>query len=203
MKNTIKINEIFEDIEGEGLNQGIPTIFVRLAGCNLRCAWCDTKYAYYKGRKMDIAVIAGRINRSKCGYVNITGGEPLLCKGEVKKLIKKIKNKFVAVETNGSVSVRGTGADMISMDYKLPSSREHKKMLKSNLKLLRKKDQLKLVIGSVKDMNYARGILRKNKVKARIIAQPVWKKFSIDKIRKFVLKNDLNWRVGVQLHKLI
>ena len=199
---TIKVTEIFEDIEGEGLNQGLPTIFVRLTGCNLRCRWCDTKYAYHKGRKMKISDIAKKVNRSKCPFVNITGGEPLLCKKEVNALIKKIKRKFVSVETNGSISIRGVNADMISMDHKLPGSGENKNMLRSNLKLLRKQDQLKLVISSGKDLKYAKNLLYRNRVKCAIIAQPAFRKFSVKKIGKFVLKYNLNWKAMVQLHKM-
>lgn len=136
-------------------------------------------------------------------YVNITGGEPLLFKKQVNDVIKKSKNKFFTVETNGSVSIKDINADNVSMDLKLPSSGESKKMQFSNLKLLREQDQLKLVIGSYQDMVYAKEILQKYKIKAMIIAQPVYGRFNQRDIANFVLKNELNWKVSIQLHKML
>jgi 7-carboxy-7-deazaguanine synthase len=198
----IRINEIFYDIEGEGNYQGFPSLFIRVSGCNLRCYWCDTKYAYYKGKYYAIYELLKIIKKSPFKFVNITGGEPLLYKKEINFLIQNLKNKFFTIETNGSISIKDIKADNISMDLKLPSSGENKKMLFSNLKLLRKQDQLKLVIGSYKDMIYAKKVLEKYKVKATIIAQPVFKKFNINNIKKFVLRNKLNWKVSIQLHKI-
>jgi len=202
-KNTIKINEIFYDIEGEGRYQGLPALFIRTTGCNLRCRWCDTKYAYFKGTDIDTDTLIDIIMNSSYKYVNITGGEPLLFKKQVNDVIKKSKNKFFTVETNGSVSIKDINADNVSMDLKLPSSGESKKMQFSNLKLLREQDQLKLVIGSYQDMVYAKEILQKYKIKAMIIAQPVYGRFNQRDIANFVLKNELNWKVSIQLHKML
>lgn len=202
----LKICEIFEDIEGEGKYQGYPTLFIRLAGCNLRCSWCDTKYAYYKGKTMALKNLLQRAGKSRYKYVSITGGEPLLCKKETAQLAKAIREKYkkkVTIETNGSVSIKGIPADNISMDLKLPSSGESDKMLLSNLEILKPRDQLKLVIGSAKDMLYAKKILSKHAVKADIIAQPVSGKITLKKIRDFVMKNSLPWKVSCQLHKII
>ncbi len=202
-KNTVKINEIFYDIEGEGRYQGFPTLFIRVCGCNLRCFWCDTKYAYFKGRNIGVEELINIIKKSPYKYVNITGGEPLLYKRQINYIIKRVKNKFFTVETNGSISINGVKADNISMDLKLPSSGESKKMQFSNLKLLRQQDQLKLVIGLYQDMIYAQRILKKYKVRAMIIAQPVYKRFKLEKIKNFVLRNKLNWKVSMQLHKIM
>ncbi|MCX7697841.1 MAG: radical SAM protein [Candidatus Goldbacteria bacterium] len=201
-KKTIKINEIFYDIEGEGKYQGYPTLFIRVTGCNLRCKWCDTKYAYFNGKNISIKKIISIIKKSPYKNVNITGGEPLLYKKTINLITKKIKNKIITIETNGSISIKGIKADNISMDLKLPSSGESDKMILSNLKLLRPKDQLKLVIGSYEDMIYANKILKKYKVKSTIIAQPVYKKFKLINIKNFVLKNKLNWKVSIQMHKM-
>jgi len=199
----IKINEIFYDLEGEGKNSGYPTLFIRVTGCNLRCKWCDTKYAYYKGKNYSIKFLANKINKNPYRFVNITGGEPLLYKKKIKELLKVVKNdKFITIETNGSISIKDIKVDMISMDLKLPSSGENEKMLFENLHLLSEKDQLKLVIGSFQDMQYAKKILEKYKTKASVIAQPVYKKFAFEKIEKFILKNKLNWKFSIQLHKI-
>lgn len=202
-KKTVKINEIFYDIEGEGKYQGFSSLFIRVAGCNLRCRWCDTKYAYLKGKNISVEKLVHIIRKSPYKYVNITGGEPLLQKKQVNYIIKKSKNKFFTVETNGSISIRGIKADNISMDLKLPSSGEYKKMQFSNLKLLREQDQLKLVVGSYGDLVYAKKVLKKHKVRAMIIVQPVHKRFKLKEIINFVLRNRLNWKVSIQLHKII
>lgn len=146
------------------------------------------------------------VKKSPFKYVNITGGEPLLQKKDVIKMIRSIKkirpDITVSVETNGSISVRGMPADNISMDLKLPSSGEHKKMVLSNLRALKPKDQLKLVIGSDRDMEHAKKMLSKYRVRSPVIAQPVWGRFKLDRIKKFVMKNRLNWKVSFQLHKI-
>jgi 7-carboxy-7-deazaguanine synthase len=202
----LKINEIFYDIEGEGKYQGYPALFIRLAGCNLRCVWCDTKYSYNKGKNREIAGLLKVVKKSPYRFVNITGGEPLTQKSEVIKFIRAIKKVrpdiIVSVETNGAISVSGVPADNISMDLKLPSSGEHEKMILSNLRVLRQKDQLKLVIGSVEDMEHARRVLVRHRVRAPVIAQPVFGRFKLDKIKKFVMKNKLDWKVSIQLHKI-
>jgi 7-carboxy-7-deazaguanine synthase len=200
------INEIFFDLEGEGKYQGLPTLFIRFTGCNLRCSWCDTKKAYKAGKEFPPEEILRIVKASPYKNINITGGEPLSSKKELIELIASIKKAkpeiIVSVETNGSFSIVGLNADNISMDLKLPSSGEHKKMNLNNLKLLRPKDQLKLVIGSAKDMLYAQSVLKRKPVKCVVFAQPVFKRIALSKIKDFVLKHNTGWKVAVQLHKL-
>jgi len=204
-KCLVKVNEIFYDIEGEGQYQGFAALFIRLTGCNLRCLWCDTKQAYTAGDLKSLEELIKAIKASPYKYVNITGGEPLCWKEEVVSLIKQVQksDKIISVETNGAVSIKNVPADNISMDLKLPSSGEHGKMMLSNLKLLRSKDQLKLVIGSQKDMACAAKILKKHPVKCVVFAQPVYGKFKLDRIKEYVMKNKLGWKVSVQLHKVV
>jgi len=200
------INEIFFDLEGEGKYQGLPTLFIRFTGCNLRSSWCDTKKAYKAGKEFPPEEILRIVKASPYKNINITGGEPLSSKKELIELIASIKKAkpeiIVSVETNGSFSIVGLNADNISMDLKLPSSGEHKKMNLNNLKLLRPKDQLKLVIGSAKDMLYAQSVLKRKPVKCVVFAQPVFKRIALSKIKDFVLKHNTGWKVAVQLHKL-
>jgi 7-carboxy-7-deazaguanine synthase len=203
MVTKLPVNEIFFDIEGEGRHAGMPTLFIRLAGCNLRCSWCDTKYAYYKWRFYTAGKLSGIIRKSPFRNVNITGGEPLLYAAGVRELIKGARGKLVTVETNGSIPVKGIKAGCVSMDIKLPSSGEQGKMLFANLKVLRPQDQVKLVAASAGDLKYAAGILRKYKTKALVIAQPVWGKMKAGKIAEFIMKNKLEWKLGIQLHKVI
>ena len=200
------VNEVFYDIEGEGKYQGYATLFIRLSGCGLRCKWCDTKYAYNGGRDTGYTDLIRTVKKSPYKYINITGGEPLEQRDEVIKLIKGIKKTrpdiTLSVETNGAQNIRGVPARNLSMDLKLPSSGEHKKMLFSNLRVLKAKDQLKLVAGLESDLNYAKKVLSKYKVKAPIYVQPVYGKLSLAKIQKFVMKNKLGWKCSIQLHKI-
>jgi 7-carboxy-7-deazaguanine synthase len=200
------VNEVFYDIEGEGKYQGYATFFIRLTGCELRCRWCDTKYAYTGGRETGYAELLKTVQKSPYKYINITGGEPLEQRAEAVKLIRGIKeirpDITVSVETNGAQDIKGVPAHNISMDLKLPSSGEHNKMLFSNLSVLKSKDQLKLVAGSNADMRYAKKVLSQYKVRAPIYVQPVFGKLSLAKIQKFVMKNNTGWKCSVQLHKI-
>jgi 7-carboxy-7-deazaguanine synthase len=200
------INEIFYDLEGEGKYQGVSTLFIRFTGCNLRCSWCDTKKAYHKGKNISLAEIMKSVKKSPYKNINITGGEPLFSGKDVSALIASIRTArpdiIISVETNGSLPIAGIKADNISMDLKLPSSGEHEKMYLPNLRVLKPKDQLKLVIGSVEDMLYAEKILKEHPVKCVIFAQPVFKSMTLSGIKKFVLKHNTGWKVSVQLHKL-
>ncbi len=201
------VTETFYDIEGEGKYQGYPAFFIRLTGCNLRCSWCDTRYSYGGGRLIGVPKLAAMVKKSPYRYVDITGGEPLCQKNGVVALIKMCgKNspgKIISVETNGSVPVSGVPADNISMDLKPPSSGEQKRMVTANLRLLKPKDQLKLVVGSLLDMEWAAAILKKNPVKCPVIVQPVYGRFGVDRIKRYVMKNRLDWKVSIQLHKII
>ncbi len=201
----LKVNELFVDLEGEGRYQGLPTFFIRLTGCNLRCKWCDTKYAYFKGETMSVKEVTEKAKKISYENINITGGEPLAQRKAVIGLVKELKKagKFVSVETNGSYPIKGIPADNISMDIKLPTSGETGKMLLSNLKDLKAKDQVKLVIGNAMDLKTATKLLNQYPTKALVIAQPVFGKITIAEIGKFVLKNALKWKVSVQLHKVV
>lgn len=205
-ENQLSVCELFEDLEGEGRFQGFPTFFIRLAECNLRCKWCDTKESYAAGKPYGIAKLAKMAADSGCCNISITGGEPLMQKSGVKALIKALRRKCpgkkITVETNGSVSVAGINADNISMDIKLLSSGMSQKMMLSNLKLLKPKDQVKLVAGSIADLRYAQAVLKKHATKAEIIAQPVFGRIKFSAIREFILRRCLKWRAMIQLHKL-
>lgn len=214
------INEIFYSIQGEGLSIGIPTIFIRTAKCNLRCVWCDTKYAYYQGKEMKIEEILKEIKKYKVkiqrfekAFLNnkllnvcITGGEPLMQK-ETKNLIEKLLklNYKIVLETNGSLSIADLPNSknlIISLDIKCPSSLMHEKMDFANLKFLRKKDQLKFVIADKEDYFHAKNIIKKHRINAEIVFQPCYKK-NFQKLAELFLKDNLNARFLIQMHKVI
>ncbi len=202
----MKINEIFYSLQGEGKWSGLPNIFIRTSGCNLRCSYCDTKYAYEKGEQKKSNEIINYIKKYPCKKICITGGEPLL-QNNIEKLIRKLeeKNYHIIIETNGSKNIKkisGFENLTISLDIKCPSSNMAEKMNFKNLKFLRKKDQLKFVIKNKNDYNYAKEILDKYNIKCSIYFQPVWKT-NVKKIAEWILTDGLNVRLGLQLHKFI
>jgi len=202
----MKINEIFYSIQGEGKWTGKPNIFIRTTGCNLRCTYCDTKYAYYKGKEQNIDELIEKIQKFPCKKVCITGGEPLLQKDIIKVAEQFLKNKYdILIETNGSITIRKISKIkkiIISMDVKCPSSKMHNKMDLANIQLLSKNDQLKFVIQNKKDYEYAKKIIKKYKPVTNIFFQPVWKT-DPKNLSEWILKDGLSVNLGLQIHKII
>ena len=202
----MKINEIFFSIQGEGKWIGKPNIFIRVTGCNLRCNYCDTTYAYENGNEMNVPEIITAIDKYPCKSVCITGGEPLL-QNEIQDLIKQlIKVGYtLIIETNGSLSINeivGNNRLVISIDIKCPSSGMSDKMIYENLSLLTKNDQVKFIIGSKDDYIFSKNVVNKYKPKAKIFFQPIWS-FSPKKISSWILEDGLDVTLGIQLHKII
>ncbi|MDR0309150.1 MAG: radical SAM protein [Candidatus Methanoplasma sp.] len=200
----MKICEYFRSIQGEGVTIGIPTYFIRTAGCNLRCEWCDTTYAWEGGREMSVDEIMEMVDDTE--NVCITGGEPMLQKDTLKLLDRLLKvGKKVIIETNGSVDISGIPKDdkvIISLDVKCPSSGMSEKNLPSNLEHIGKKDQIKFVIGNQVDLNYAIRYLRENPVDANVVFGAVGG-MDLRDIAEEVVRRKLNVRVLPQLHKII
>lgn len=196
----MKVNEIFYSLQGEGKDVGLPTIFIRLTGCNLRCSYCDTKYAYYEGNYMDCEEIIDVIKKWKCNRVCITGGEPLL--QDIYGLIDMLRGYEVSVETNGSLDIYPlTKKDVvIKMDIKCPSSLMHEKMRMENIELLRDRDELKFIVGDRNDYEYAKKIIEVYSPKCGIVMQP-WK--NAKKIAEWILRDELDVRFSMQLHKIL
>ena len=202
----MKINEIFYSMQGEGKWTGLPNIFIRLTGCNLRCKFCDTKYAYENGKEMDIREILNQINKYDCKYICITGGEPLL-QDEVFSLIRLLldKNYKILIETNGSLNIEKLTKKknvIISLDIKCPSSNMEDKNYFDNISLLGKKDQLKFVINDKNDYNYAKKIIEKYLPKCDVIFQPVWGSNTVN-LFNWIKNDNLKVRIGLQLHKIL
>ncbi|MEE9151018.1 MAG: radical SAM protein [Thermoplasmata archaeon] len=200
------INEIFYSLQGEGIQIGVPTTFIRTTGCNLRCSWCDTKYAYEEGSEKSIKEIMGEVKGFPTNHICITGGEPMLQKDAI-KLIEKLGDEGyeVCLETNGSQSVQEIPSLdflMISLDIKCPSSGMHTEMELSNFKLLRPNDQLKFIIDDLNDYEYAKDIIAGYNPICTIIMMPVGGK-ELRNLAEWVLSDRLKVRVLPQLHKLI
>lgn len=205
----MRVCEIFHSLQGEGVDIGLPTVFVRAVGCNLRCGWCDTKYAYEGGAEWNLEKLDKRIASYKCRRVSLTGGEPLLQADAPVIISHLLKEGYeVSVETNGSLPVKDAialdkaGRLRISMDVKCPSSKMDGKMRLENLSDLRDRDQVKFVLRDMKDYAHARAVIRDHPTKAAIIFQPVWGRRP-DRMAEAVLADGLDARVLVQLHKVI
>jgi len=202
----MKINEIFYSIQGEGKWTGLPNIFIRTTGCNLRCSYCDTKYAYTTGEKMSVEEIMKKISKYPCKHVCITGGEPLLQKNNLDLIQTLVNKKYkISIETNGSLSIEEIAKIkplIISLDVKCPSSDMNNEMNMNNIVFLRKKDQLKFVIKNEDDYIYAKKTIEKYNPICEVFFQPVWG--TNPKILADWIKNDgLHVKLGLQLHKII
>jgi len=202
----MQISEIFYSIQGEGQQTGLPTVFIRTTGCNLRCAYCDTDYAYEGGEQMTIELILSKISKFDCKQICITGGEPLL-QSETIQLITALQQKKyeICLETNGSQALQNlTNRNYlsISMDIKTPSSKMQKHNLFENIKHLTTNDQIKCIIGSKEDYQYAKKMLKRYQPSCSIIFQPVWG-FNPEILTEWILSDHLSVRLGLQMHKII
>ena len=202
----MNVNEIFYSIQGEGTLVGVPSIFLRLTGCNLRCSFCDTTYAYEQGIEMSIQEILDEIKKFACTYVCLTGGEPLLQKDAPKLIECLLQKKYkICLETNGSINIKkfkGKKSLMISLDIKCPSSGSHEQMNMKNISYLSKKDQLKFIIKNKEDYDYAKKILKKYNPPCTVFFQPVWGT-NPKKLASWILNDRLPVRLVLQQHKII
>jgi 7-carboxy-7-deazaguanine synthase len=202
----MKVNEIFYSIQGEGALAGVPSIFLRLTGCNLRCSFCDTTYAYKQGTEMSIQEILAEIKKFNCTTVCLTGGEPLLQKDAPKLIECLLQKKYkICLETNGSISIKkfaGKKSLMISLDIKCPSSGSHDQMNMKNVSYLSRNDQLKFIIKNKEDYEYAKKILKKYNPPCAVFFQPVWG-INPKKLASWILTDELPIRLSLQLHKMI
>jgi 7-carboxy-7-deazaguanine synthase len=202
---TLNINEIFYSLQGEAREVGLPTIFVRLTGCPLRCGYCDTQYAFKGNNLMSISDILCEVKQYKTQYICVTGGEPLAqidCHILLDALV--CQDYLVSLETSGSFEI-GTINPKVSivMDIKTPSSKEEGSNLYTNIAKLKAKDQLKFVIGSRADFDWSVGILQKNPCVAGVLFSPVFNQISPTQLAQWILDAQLNVRLQVQMHKLL
>lgn len=208
-----KVNEIFVSIDGEGVRTGLPTVFIRLYGCNLKCSYCDTRYSCENSEytEMSLMDILEQVLSYGVPRVTLTGGEPLIHEG-VKDLINSlvVNDIEVNIETNGAVDLsdfwefRYSSKVIITMDYKCASSGMEDKMLLWNLKLLQPKDVIKFVVSNYNELEKMEYILEESECKAQPYVSPVFGAIEPKELVEYVLDNKLNnVKVQVQLHKII
>jgi 7-carboxy-7-deazaguanine synthase len=202
----MRVCEIFFSLQGEGVLMGTPTTFVRTVGCNLDCAWCDTRYAMEGGIEMSADQVFKEVERHRTPFVSLTGGEPLVQEDIYRLMNTLLENDHhVTVETNGSVPLdRIPVSDeiMISMDIKCPSSGMSDRMVMENIEFLALRDQLKFVIADRVDYLFARKVLREHEANCPVIMTPAGGT-DLKPLAEWVLADRLMVRVLPQLHKLI
>ena len=201
----LEVSEIFHSIQGESSWSGQPCVFIRLTGCNLRCAYCDTSYAYDQGRFMEIPEILERVGRS-CELVEVTGGEPLI-QAETPSLIRGLLDAghTVLLETNGSIDIGLVDTRCVRIvDVKCPSSGMAGQNDLRNLEKLGAHDELKFVIASREDYEFARDLLSTlPPARRKINFSPVFGSLAPRSLAEWILEDHLPVRLNLQLHKII
>lgn len=203
----LRITEIFHSLQGESSRAGLPTVFVRLTGCPLRCTWCDTEYAFTAGENMTLGQVLIEVARHGTRYICVTGGEPLAQKN-CRPLLTALCDAgySVSLETSGTLDI-ATVDPRVSriMDLKAPDSGEAEKNRWDNLGHLNPRDEIKLVLASERDYAWARDTLRERKLDAicPVLLSPVAGKLEPQRLAEWVLRDRLPVRMQVQLHKVI
>jgi len=203
----LKITEIFHSLQGEALQAGLPTVFVRLTGCPLRCVYCDSEYAFFGGHWMHIDDILAEVRRYDTSYVCVTGGEPLAQKRCAELLTRLCDEGFeVSLETSGAVDIAAADRRVSRvMDLKTPDSGEEAKNLWSNIDQIGDHDQIKFVICSRADYEWARAQVTERGLDGlcEVLFSPSWGQLEARDLAEWVLEDRLPVRLQLQLHKLL
>lgn len=209
----LRVTEIFYSIQGESTWAGVACTFVRLTGCPLRCVWCDTEYSFHGGERMSLDSVVARVQEIGAPVVEITGGEPLIHRNAFVLVDRLVELGFtVLVETSGAVDVAplNPAAHRI-MDLKCPGSGEVERNLWSNLDHLTERDEIKFVVSSREDYEWARDVIRQRGLDDRVrdgslralLISPVWDGVDFRELAEWVLADGLPVRYQIQLHKVI
>jgi 7-carboxy-7-deazaguanine synthase len=204
----LRITEIFYSLQGETRTIGLPTVFVRLTGCPLRCGYCDTEYAFHGGEKWSQQAIIDQVASFNPRYVTVTGGEPLAqpnCWGLLTALCDQ--GYEVSLETSGAITLEGVDPRVIKvMDLKTPASNEVSRNLYENIGLLSKQDQVKFVICDRADYEWARFKLDEHRLHERVgevLFSPSFEQVKAAELAEWILQDNLPVRFQMQLHKLL
>jgi 7-carboxy-7-deazaguanine synthase len=211
----MQVTEIFRSIQGESTYAGLPCVFVRLTGCNLRCVWCDTAYAFHGGKQMSVDEVleavrgfSERDSQRAVSLVELTGGEPLLQKETMPLTARLLNDGYrVMVETSGERYVGNLPPAVIKIvDIKCPASGEGGKFCMDNLAALARHDQVKFVLAGRGDYEWARDFLREHPLEETVeavIFSPVFAQLEPRPLAEWILEDGLPVRLGLQLHKFI
>ena len=204
----LTINEIFYSIQGESTYAGCPCVFIRMTGCDIRCSWCDTPYAFHEGRKMSVDSVVTEVVGYACPLVEVTGGEPLL-QDDVYPLVRRLleHGKTVLVETGGHVSLTQLPPEVIKIvDIKCPGSGEVGGTDWSSIDRLTPRDQVKFVVKDRADYEYAREVLATRHLEDRcaaVLVSPVHGVLDPQVLASWLLEDRLSARLQLQVHKYI
>lgn len=208
MQNTLRITEIFHSLQGESRSVGIPTTFVRLTGCPLRCQYCDTEYAFSGGETRDLSTIMAEVKRFTASYVTVTGGEPL-AQSSCPELLSMLSDAgyIVSLETSGAMDISTVDHRVsVVMDLKTPASGEVHRNLYSNIEHLKRDDQVKFVICDRQDYEWSKfkiGEYALNDRVSEILFSPSYNEVSARELADWILEDGLQVRLQLQLHKLL
>ncbi len=203
----LRITEIFHSLQGESNTVGLPTVFIRLTGCPLRCVYCDTAYAFTGGKKIEIDAVIAEAEQYGTRHITVTGGEPLAQPACLELMTKLLdKGYIVSLETSGALDVSEVDSRVVKvMDLKAPSSGELSKNRYQNIEYLTAKDQVKFVIGNDEDYDWSKAILTEYNLPNRcdILFSPVWGQQNPTELAEKILKDRLPVRFQLQLHKIL
>lgn len=203
----LRVNEIFCSIQGESTSTGIPTIFVRLTGCPLRCHYCDTAYAFTEGEWMGLDQIEARVAGFGLQHVTVTGGEPLAQKNCLELLRNLCDREYVvSLETSGALDISQVDPRVTRvMDLKAPASGEAGRNRWENIPYLREQDQVKFVLSDRKDYVWAKSVLLEHDLMHRceVLFSPAYEALEFRQLAEWILEDRLPVRFQVQLHKLL
>ncbi|MGZ8173996.1 MULTISPECIES: 7-carboxy-7-deazaguanine synthase QueE [Methylobacter] len=205
--SSLRITEIFHSLQGESNTVGLPTVFIRLTGCPLRCVYCDTAYAFTGGEKIGIDAIIAQAEQYGTPYITVTGGEPLAQPGCLELMTKLLdKGYVVSLETSGALDVSKVDQRVVKvMDLKTPSSGELSRNCYQNIEYLTAKDQVKFVIGNDSDYDWSKSVLTEYDLPnlCEILFSPVMGQQNPTELAEKILKDRLPVRFQLQLHKIL
>lgn len=205
--NQLRITEIFHSLQGESVTVGLPTVFIRLTGCPLRCQYCDTAYAFSGGALKSMDEIVDVVNTYDCPYICVTGGEPLAQPGCIQLLTRLCDAGYqVSIETSGARDISTVDKRvMIVMDLKTPDSLESEKNLWANLAYLKPTDQIKFVLCSRADYEWACTMIKEHSLATRVqlLFSPSWNQLKPTQLADWIIQDKLPVRFQLQLHKIL